>query len=165
MHEKVGCLKKCRVKCSVETSMDRKSQKCRLRRFLWDTLEGGGHVAILLYNLSTDWWQIFTTVLETKLVSEKYTRLSTSSSKLVQSYNLKRILSRCQIYPETRTKSAIKLDKLPHLKVLDDTARYAGLLLAPAEGFGHRPRLFLAFGQKKVFLCCFGQFVAIFGVK
>ena len=82
-------------------------------------------------------------------MSEKYIRLSTSSSRLVQSYNLKRILSRCQIYPETRTKSAIKLDKLPHLKVLDDTARYAGLLLAPAEGFGLRSRVFLALRAKK----------------
>ena len=43
-------------------------------------------------------------------------------------------------------------------KILEDTARYAGLLLAPAEGFGLRPRLFLPFGQKKSFLCCFGQF-------
>ena len=36
---------------------------------------------------------------------------------------------------------------------LEDTARYAGLLLAPAEGFGLRRRLFLpfAFGQKKSF--------------
>ena len=32
---------------------------------------------------------------------------------------------------------------------LEDVARYAGLLLAPAEGFGLRPRLFLPFGQKK----------------
>ena len=35
---------------------------------------------------------------------------------------------------------------------LEDTARYAGLLLAPAEGFGLRLRLFLPFGQKKSFL-------------
>ena len=32
---------------------------------------------------------------------------------------------------------------------LEDTARYAGLLVAPAEGFGLRPRLYLPFGQKK----------------
>ena len=32
-------------------------------------------------------------------------------------------------------------------KVLEGTARYAGLLLAPAEGFGLRPRLFLPFCQ------------------
>ena len=32
---------------------------------------------------------------------------------------------------------------------LEGTARYAGLILAPAEGFGLRPRLFLPFGQKK----------------
>ena len=31
---------------------------------------------------------------------------------------------------------------------LEDTARYAGFLLAPAEGFGLRPRLFLLFGNK-----------------
>ena len=36
-----------------------------------------------------------------------------------------------------------------HLKTLEDTARYAGLLLAPAKGFGLWPRLFLTFGQKK----------------
>ena len=33
--------------------------------------------------------------------------------------------------------------------VLEDTARYAGLLLAPAEGFGRG--LFLPFEQKKSF--------------
>ena len=48
---------------------------------------------------------------------------------------------------------------------LEDTARYAGLLLAPAEGFGLRPRLFLPFGQKKSLLCCFGPFLAFFGVQ
>ena len=37
---------------------------------------------------------------------------------------------------------------------LEGTARYAGLLLAPAEGFGLRPRLFLPFGQKKSFSRC-----------
>ena len=35
---------------------------------------------------------------------------------------------------------------------LEDTARYAGLLLAPAEGFSLQPRLFLAFGQKRPIL-------------
>ena len=50
------------------------------------------------------------------------------------------------------------------LAQLDGTARYAGLLLAPAEGFSLRPRLFLPFGQKKSLLCCFGPFLAIFGV-
>ena len=48
---------------------------------------------------------------------------------------------------------------------LEDTARYAGLLLAPAEGFGLRPRLFLPFGQKKGLLCCLGSFLAFFGVQ
>ena len=48
---------------------------------------------------------------------------------------------------------------------LEDTARYAGLLLAPAESFGLWPRLFLPFGQKKSLLCCFGPFLAIFGVQ
>ena len=51
------------------------------------------------------------------------------------------------------------------LSTLEDTARYAGLLLAPAEGFGLRPRLFLPFGQKKSLLCCFGPFLAFFGVQ
>ena len=43
-------------------------------------------------------------------------------------------------------------------------ARYAGLLLAPAEGFGLQPRLFSR--AKKSLLCCLGPFffVAIFGV-
>ena len=31
--------------------------------------------------------------------------------------------------------------------LLEATARYAGLLIAPAEGFGLRPWLFLAFGH------------------
>ena len=57
------------------------------------------------------------------------------------------------------------LEECFQLKILEDTARYAGLLLAPAEGFGLRPRLFLPFGQKKSLLCCFGPFLAIFGVQ
>ena len=43
------------------------------------------------------------------------------------------------------------------LDTLEDTARYAGLLLAPAEGFGLWPRLFLPFGQKKSLICGFGK--------
>ena len=45
---------------------------------------------------------------------------------------------------------------------LEDTARYAGLLLAPAEGFGRH--FFFPSGKKKSLLCCFGPFLAIFGV-
>ena len=43
--------------------------------------------------------------------------------------------------------------------ILEDTARYASLLLAPAEGFGVRPWFFLPFGQKKNCLCCFGLYI------
>ena len=50
-------------------------------------------------------------------------------------------------------------------EILEDTARYAGLLPTPAKGFGLRPRLFLPFGQKKTLLCCFGPFLAFFGVQ
>ena len=49
--------------------------------------------------------------------------------------------------------------------LLEGSARFAGFLLAPAEGFGLRPRLFWPFGQKKSFLCCFCFFKAIFGVQ
>ena len=38
--------------------------------------------------------------------------------------------------------------QLLYYTVLEDTARYAGLFLAPAEGFGLWLRLFLPFGQK-----------------
>ena len=39
----------------------------------------------------------------------------------------------------------------------------AGLLLAPAEGFGLRPRLFLPFGKKKkVFYAVFAYFRSFF---
>ena len=57
----------------------------------------------------------------------------------------------------------MNISKLLILKTLEDTACYVGLLLAPAEGFGLRRRLFLPFGQKMGFLCCFGPFLAIFG--
>ena len=40
------------------------------------------------------------------------------------------------------------------LSRLEDTARYAGLLLAPAKSFG--------LWAKKTSLCCFGPFLAIF---
>ena len=38
---------------------------------------------------------------------------------------------------------------LPVLKILEETAYYAGLLLAPAKGFGLRLRLFFAVRAKK----------------
>ena len=38
---------------------------------------------------------------------------------------------------------------------LEDMARSAGQLLAPVEGFGLRPRIFLPFGQIKGLLCHF----------
>jgi hypothetical protein len=47
------------------------------------------------------------------------------------------------------------------LQTLEGTARYAGLLLAPAESFGLRPRIFLPFGQKKELII---QFWPIFGI-
>ena len=43
------------------------------------------------------------------------------------------------------------------LILLEDTARYAGLLLAPAEGFG----LFLPFAQKSAYYVV----LALFGVQ
>ena len=45
---------------------------------------------------------------------------------------------------------------------LEDTARYAGLLLAPAEGFGRG--FFFPFVQKKDVFKLFGPFLAIFCV-
>ena len=50
-------------------------------------------------------------------------------------------------------------------EVLEDAARYMGLLLAPAEGFGLQLGFFLALRAKKKVLCCFGPFYAIFGVQ
>ena len=44
------------------------------------------------------------------------------------------------------------------LHLLQGTDRYAGFLLAPAEGFGLQLRFF-AFEAKKNFLCCFCLFV------
>ena len=48
------------------------------------------------------------------------------------------------------------------LNILEDTARYAGQLLAPAKGFGLQLRLFLTFEQKKELIMLFwpilGQF-------
>ena len=46
--------------------------------------------------------------------------------------------------------------RIYHLQYkLEDTARYDGLLLAPAEGFGLWPRFLLPSVQKKSFLCYF----------
>ena len=39
--------------------------------------------------------------------------------------------------------------------ILEDTARYAGLLLAPAEAFGLRPRAFLALRANKGLILLF----------
>ena len=41
---------------------------------------------------------------------------------------------------------------------LGDTALYAGLLLASAEGFGLLPRLFLPFGQKRPYQAVLAHF-------
>ena len=41
--------------------------------------------------------------------------------------------------------------------ILEDTAHYAGLLLAPAEDFGLWPRAIFALWANKGLLCCFGQ--------
>ena len=49
------------------------------------------------------------------------------------------------------------------LEQLKGTARYAGFLLAPAEGFGIWPRFFLPFGEKREFF--FGLFMLFLGVQ
>ena len=41
---------------------------------------------------------------------------------------------------------------------LEDTARYAGLLLAPAEGFGLWPRLFCPSGKKRAYYAALAHF-------
>ena len=66
-----------------------------------------------------------------------------------------------EVYLAIREKTFLK-SCLNFFEVLEDTARYAGLLLAPAEGFGLRPKLFLRFGQKKSVFYCFGPFLAFF---
>ena len=43
--------------------------------------------------------------------------------------------------------------------MLEDTARYAGLHLASADGFGLLPSAFLPFGPKKTPICCVGPFM------
>ena len=48
---------------------------------------------------------------------------------------------------------------------LENMARYAGLLLALAEGFGLRPRHFLPFGQKKAYYAVLAHFWPFFGVQ
>ena len=46
------------------------------------------------------------------------------------------------------------------------TRRYSSLGgLTSSSCGGLRPRLFLPFGQKKSLLCCFGSFLAIFGIQ
>ena len=41
---------------------------------------------------------------------------------------------------------------------LEDTARYAGLLLAPAEGFGGGPGFFCPSGKKKPYYAVLANF-------
>ena len=52
--------------------------------------------------------------------------------------------------------SVVNANETANDNVDKDSARYAGLLLAPAECFGLGPRLFLPFGKKKSLLCGFG---------
>ena len=50
------------------------------------------------------------------------------------------------------------------LKPLEGAARYAGLLLAPAEGFGLRPIPFFALRAKNnLFMSVLAQILVIFG--
>ena len=54
----------------------------------------------------------------------------------------------------------------PFLEELEDTARYEGLLLAPAEGFRPSVEAFFALQAKKEsLLCCFGPFLVVFGAQ
>ena len=48
--------------------------------------------------------------------------------------------------------------------ILEGAARYAGLLLAPAEGFGLRPRPFFALrANKDIFMSVLAQILVVFG--
>ena len=49
------------------------------------------------------------------------------------------------------------------LKLLEDTARYAGLLLAPAEGFGLWPRLFFVIWARREPVMMFWPILGKFG--
>ena len=66
---------------------------------------------------------------------------------------IKKYLTLCNI-------SKVKAD-LSFQSELEDTARYAGLLLAPAECFGQG--FFGPLGKKESLLCGFGPFSAFFG--
>ena len=57
---------------------------------------------------------------------------------------------------------------ISYLYILEGAARYAGLLLAPAEGFGLRPRpsadsFFCPSGKKNLFMSILAQILVIFG--
>ena len=58
----------------------------------------------------------------------------------------------------------IVLSLFPILHKLEGAARYTGLLLAPAESFGLRPRPFFALWAKKdLFMSVLAQMLVIFG--
>ena len=48
---------------------------------------------------------------------------------------------------------------------LEDKARYAGLLLAPAECFGLRPRVFALWAKKKAYYAVLAHFGPFFVVQ
>ena len=94
----------------------------------------------------------------------KKTSSSISYFKNPLIYRVDCVYSVCTVYTVCilRVHCVYEDAKFTYLKALEDTARYAGLLLAPAEGFGLWPRLFLPFGQKKEL---FMLFWPIFGVQ
>ena len=53
--------------------------------------------------------------------------------------------------------------RLSLFTIVEDTARYAGLLLAPAEGFNRG--FFGPLGKKESLLCYFGPLLAIIGAQ
>ena len=60
--------------------------------------------------------------------------------------------------------SGVELNPLNELDKIEGAARYVGLLLAPAEGFGLRPRPFFALRAKKdLFMSVVAQILVIFG--
>ena len=59
--------------------------------------------------------------------------------------------------------NCVKHKLLPFYKVLEDTARYVGLLLAPAEGFGGGQGFFCPSGKKIIFYDVFAFFRPFLG--
>ena len=126
--------------------------------------KSGHHGAIDLWN-NSDLTKYLTTKKKADFALQNYGVFILHPHQLRSLHSLSlKIMEQCRFCPAKSQRHSFRgqNNNRNYLKVwlLVGRARYAGLLLAPVEGFGP----LFALQAKKVLLCCFCLVYAIFGV-